>query len=83
MADVRDDLQRVVVFPPRARHHDDVGIVHLDRTERVLDALGDRDDLERTVVGHGSLDLVRVEALDGDERADRAFHLLATASPGR
>ena len=71
---VVDDLQRAVVLAALAGDEDHVDLAALEGADGVVDAVGDADELERGVVGQGSLDVEDVQALDGYECADGAFH---------
>ncbi len=71
---VVDDLERPVVLAALAGDEDHVDLAALERADGLVDAVGDADELERRVVGQGPLDVEDVEAFDGDECADGAFH---------
>ena len=47
-----------------------VDVTALERPDGVVDTVGDPDELEVRVVGHGSLHVEGVQAFDGDECAD-------------
>ena len=67
---VVDDLERPVVLAALAGHEEDVDGPRLQRPHRVVDTVGDPDQLEARVVRHRTLDVEGVETLDGDQRAD-------------
>ena len=69
-----DDLERPVVLAALAGDEEDVDVTALERADGLVDAVGDADELEARVVGQGPLDVEGVEAFDGDECADGAFH---------
>ena len=65
-----DDLERPVVLAALAGDDEDVRLLRLEGTDRLVDAVGHPQELEARVVGHGSLDVERVQSLDGDDCAD-------------
>ena len=73
-----DDLERPVVLAALAGDEEDVDLAALQRADRLVDAVRHPDELEVRVVGQGPLDVEGVEAFDGDECADGAFHRLPT-----
>ena len=74
-----DDLERPVVLASLAGDEDDVDVTSLERTDRLVDPVGEPDELEVRVVGQGPLDVEGVEAFDCDECADGAFHCRPTS----
>ena len=69
-----DDLERAVVLTALARDEQHVDLTALERADRVVDAVGDSDELEARVVGQGSLHVEGVQPFDGDECADERLH---------
>ncbi len=45
-------------------------VLRLQRPDRLVDAVGQPDELEARIVGQRSLDVEGVEPFDGDDRAD-------------
>jgi hypothetical protein len=69
-----DDLDRAVVLPPLTCDEEHVHVGALKRSDCLVDAVGQPDELERRIVGQGPLHVERVKPLDCDDCADRAFH---------
>ena len=78
-----DDLQRAVVLAALTGDEEYVDVSAPQGLDQLVDAVGDPDQLEARVVGHGPLHVEGVEPLDGNERADeRIGHGRSTSLPG-
>src|SRR6185369_13150054 len=72
--DAVDDLERPVVLTALAGDEDDVDLTALEGPNGFVDAVRQPDQLKVGVVRQGPLDVEGVQAFDGNECADGAFH---------